>query len=172
MVNYRRNKTGNPNDHFFFSIVTEGKKPWFDNPEINGLILEIVKAVEAKSGFKFSAWVILPDHLHWLTMAGTADYSKAIWAFKRGVSAQFKRTRTISQGDILWQDRFWEHTIRDDDDYCRHVDYIHYNPVKHGYVRSPRDWQWSSFAEYVANGIYPEDWADGEDIVIDGMQYD
>jgi len=75
-------------------------------------------------------------------------------------------------GDTLWQDRFWEHTIWDDDDYCRHVDYTHYNPVKHGYVQSPRDWPWSSFSEYVKDGVYPEDWANGEDIMIDGMEYD
>jgi putative transposase len=172
VVNYRRNKTGNPSDHFFFSIVTQDRKPWFNNPDINDLVFAIMKSAEAKSGFEFDAWVILPDHLHWMIMAGTADYSKAIWAFKRGVTAEMKKKDLVHKGETFWQERFWEHTIKDDDDYRRHVDYIHFNPVKHGYVKSPKDWKWSSFSEFVREGIYPEDWASGDDIIIDGMQYD
>jgi putative transposase len=172
MVNYRRIKTGNPCDHFFFSIVTGNRRPWFNGSHICTLALDLMKKVEAKSGFQFKAWVILPDHLHWLIMAGSADYSRAIWAFKRGVSARFKKNSIISKGDKFWQDRFWEHTIRDENDYWRHVDYIHFNPVKHGYVGSPGNWQWSSFAEYVRQGIYPDDWSAGDKIAIHGMKYD
>jgi len=59
----------------------------------------------------------------------------------------------------LWQRRFWEHTIRDDTDFERHVDYIHFNPVKHGLVTRVRDWPHSSFHRYVRHGLMPEDWA-------------
>ena len=172
MVNYRRIKTGNPHDHYFFSIVTGNRRAWFNNSKIRGFVLDVMRKVEEKSGFQFKAWVILPDHLHWLIMACTADYSKAIWAFKRGVSAEFKKKSIILKGDKLWQDRFWEHTIRDDDDYWRHVDYIHFNPVKHGYVSSAINWKWSSFSEYVREGIYPKDWSADDEITIDGMEYD
>jgi REP-associated tyrosine transposase len=59
----------------------------------------------------------------------------------------------------LWQPRYWEHTIRDDNDFARHVDYIHFNPVKHGIVKRARDWPFSSFHLYVRRGTLPEDWA-------------
>ncbi|HEX5313495.1 MAG TPA: transposase, partial [Gammaproteobacteria bacterium] len=63
----------------------------------------------------------------------------------------------------VWQPRFWEHTIRDEEDFCRHLDYIHYNPVKHGYAGRPADWRWSSFRKFVRQGRYPPDWgADGD----------
>ena len=60
----------------------------------------------------------------------------------------------------IWQRRYWEHTIRDDFDYARHVDYVHFNPVKHGHVTRVRDWPYSSFSRFVDSGVYPIDWAD------------
>ena len=70
----------------------------------------------------------------------------------------------------IWQRRFWEHSIRDDSDYARHFDYIHYNPVKHGYVNRPHDWQWSSFHRYLKLEYYDEEWgASGH--VIEAGQY-
>jgi putative transposase len=60
---------------------------------------------------------------------------------------------------LIWQRRFWEHAIRDEEDFARHADYIHFNPVKHGYVTRPLDWPYSSFRRFVKQGIYPEDWA-------------
>jgi putative transposase len=57
----------------------------------------------------------------------------------------------------IWQRRFWEHTLRDQEDHDRHVDYIHYNPVKHGLVENMRDWPWSSFHRYVKMGYYPDE---------------
>ena len=64
----------------------------------------------------------------------------------------------------IWQRRFWEHLIRNDEDYARHMDYIHFNPVKHGHAERPADWQHSSFRKCVEQGIYPADWASGSDI--------
>jgi len=61
-----------------------------------------------------------------------------------------------------WQRRFWEHQIRDEQDFIKHVEYIHWNPVKHGYVARVRDWPYSSFHRYVRQGLYPLDWADSE----------
>ena len=59
----------------------------------------------------------------------------------------------------LWQRRFWEHLIRDDEDYARHVEYCYINPVKHGLVTRVRDWPFSSFHPDVAAGLFPQDWA-------------
>ncbi len=67
----------------------------------------------------------------------------------------------------VWQRRFWEHQIRDEHDFARHVEYIHYNPVKHGLVKSPRDWAYSSFHRYVKQGIYKSDWGTGCEIQFD-----
>jgi putative transposase len=70
---------------------------------------------------------------------------------------------------MVWQRRFWEHVIRDEEDWRRHVDYIHYNPVKHGLVNRPTAWRWSSFAKAVAKGWYEESWGEGEPATVVGM---
>lgn len=67
----------------------------------------------------------------------------------------------------VWQRRYWEHLIRDDEDYARHVEYIHYNPVKHGLAESPKDWPWSSFHDYVGKGVYDVNWGAGEVMTFD-----
>jgi putative transposase len=78
----------------------------------------------------------------------------------------------ISKWEKLCQDCFWEHTITDDDDYWHHVDYIHFNPVNHGYVKSPKDWPWPSFGKIVKKETYTKDSAAGDDIVIDDIECD
>jgi putative transposase len=59
----------------------------------------------------------------------------------------------------IWQRRYWEHLVRDEEDYARHVDYIHYNPVKHGLVTQVKDWPYSTFSRWVRQGVYTEAWA-------------
>jgi putative transposase len=131
-----------------------------------------MKRVSGVIKVKYKAWVILPDHIHWLLCPGSADYSDAVSVFKRGVGCEMKRNGLLSKGGKLWQDRFWEETIRDDEHFRNSVEYIHYNPVKHGLVSSPREWGYSSFNSYVRKGIYPEDWAAGSMIAIKGAEYD
>jgi putative transposase len=114
------------------------------------------------------AIVILPDHLHaiWTLPDGDADYSGR-W---RAIKSRFTRELRASgipltcddRGEYrLWQRRFWEHTIRDDNDFNRHVDYIHWNPVKHGLTFRVADWPYSSFHRYTRLGLLPEDWVNG-----------
>jgi putative transposase len=108
--------------------------------------------------------VVLPDHLHAiLTLPSDADFSGR-W---RRIKGHFSRrlidaTASLQRwpnGDLaLWQRRFWEHTIRDESDFSRHIDYIHFNPVKHGLVPCVRDWPHSSFHRYVREGPLPDDW--------------
>lgn len=172
MVRYRRNKTGNPDDLFFFSIVTENRLQRFSSPGLLNLVINVMKRVRARFGIKFRAWAVLPDHLHWLIAPRGADYSKVVYSFKRGVGAELKKLKLIGKGDKIWQDRYWEHTIKSDEEYIRCVEYIHYNPVKHGWVKTPRDWRFSSFHEYVKRGIYPEDWAHGGNIEVPGSEFD
>jgi putative transposase len=120
--------------------------------------------------FATVAIVLLPDHLHviWTLPPGDADYPRRWQAIK----AKFTSRWLASGGEEeqvtpgyqrqrrrgVWQPRFMEHTIRDERDLHHHADYIHYNPVKHGYVRCPKDWPWSSFHRYVESGDYPLDW--------------
>ena len=123
--------------------------------------------------FAFDAVVILPDHLHavWTLPPGDMDFSvrwrKIKARFARGVPrTEWRSSSRAGKGERgIWQRRFWEHAIRDEDDFRRHLDYVHYNPVKHGHLRTVADWPYSSFHRYVALGVYPKDWAGvvGED---------
>jgi putative transposase len=116
--------------------------------------------------FRIDALVVLPDHLHAvLTLPdGDADFSGR-WRRVKGhfstsvLNGRVPLTRQANGDLALWQRRFWEHTIRDDEDFGRHVDYIHFNSVKHWLVSRVRDWPHSSFRRYVREGVLPEDWA-------------
>jgi putative transposase len=95
---------------------------------------------------------------------GDADFAGRWRRIKGSFSTRLLRNglaiKRHASGELaLWQRRYWEHTIRDDADFARHVDYIHYNPVKHGLVTRVRDWPYSSFRHYVRRGILPSDWA-------------
>jgi len=111
--------------------------------------------------------VILPEHLHavWTLPDGDIDFPLRWRLVKTAFSRALPSDETVStsrksKGERgIWQRRFWEHTLRDEDDYARHVDYIHFNPVKHGHVGCVRDWPYSSFHRMVREGILPEDWA-------------
>jgi putative transposase len=86
-----------------------------------------------------------------------AHFSRSV---ERGERRSASRIKRGERG--IWQRRFWEHCLRDDADYARHVDYVHWNPVKHGYVQRVADWPHSSFHRHVALGVYPMDWGGGE----------
>ena len=121
--------------------------------------------------FQVDAWVLLPDHMHciWTLPEGDADFSTRWNLIKRRVSKALKDSHhnpewmNVSKSShrelIFWQRRFWEHRIRDERDFERHADYIHYNPVKHGLCRHPSEWPYSTVHRFIRKGIYPTDWA-------------
>ena len=117
--------------------------------------------------FVIDAMVVLPDHLHciWTLPPGDADFSARWHDIKSRFSApvpqeERRSARRIHKGERgIWQRRFWEHAIRDDRDFARHVDYIHFNPVKHGHAARASDWPYSSFQRFGAKGLLPLDWA-------------
>jgi len=117
--------------------------------------------------FTLDAIVILPDHLHaiWTLPPGDADYAtrwRLIKAeFSRG-GATTERSRRRKGERGIWQRRYWEHTLRDEGDYERHCDYIHFNPVKHRHVSAVRYWPYSLFQRFVESGVYPVEWASGK----------
>lgn len=172
MVNYRRNKTGNPEDVFFIVFNTFERHPWIAQFDFYNQLIKQMKRAEREFHVRFHAWVILPDHIHWLIQPGKADYSNIVSAYKRWASWSLKKQAAFPPGIRLWQDRFWEETIRDDEHFNNCVEYIHFNPVRHGLVASPLDWLYSSFREYVENGLYAKDWVLAKDIRILGTKYD
>ena len=125
--------------------------------------------VKRRWPFRIEAIVVLPDHLHciWTLPPGDADFSIRWFLIKRQFLRGIARDERLSErrrakGERgIWQRRFWEHAIRDEADFARHVDYIHYNPIKHGLVARAVDWPHSSFHRFVAKGLLPADWAAG-----------
>jgi putative transposase len=163
MTDYRRNFTQG-GAYFFTLNLAERRQPLLTG-NINRLRAAL-RYTRAWHPFETVAIVILPDHLHaiWRLPENDADFSTRWRLLKSAFSRALPMNEPISpsrrrRGERgIWQRRFWEHTIRDERDFARHVDYIHFNPVKHGYVRKVRDWLYSSFRRMVRLGIYPEDW--------------
>ena len=159
---------------FFFTVVTHNRKQILTEPENAQLLRQSIKHVRNNHPFKIDAFVLLPDHLHciWTLPDGDDDFStrwrliKSI--FTRQCNDKYKRKSTQSRGiqkeQMIWQRRFWEHQITDDNDFKNHVDYIHYNPVKHQYAESPKDWIYSSFHKYVRERKYSSNWGSRQDI--------
>jgi len=131
------------------------------------LLRAAFKKTKQNHPFDIEACVILPEHLHciWRLPEGDDDFPTRWRLIKSHFSSNIERDERISnsrkrkQERGIWQRRYWEHVIRDDTDYQRHVDYIHYNPVKHGYVRQVKDWPYSSFHLWFKRNLYPENWA-------------
>ncbi len=127
---------------------------------------EAVRRTRRERPFVIDAWVVLPEYMHCiLTLPeGDDDFSNRIKAIKirfvRAIPATERRSRTrVTRGErAIWQRRFWEHAIRSDTDYAGHMDYVHFNPVKHGFVTFARDWPYSTLHRLVEAGIYLADW--------------
>ena len=111
------------------------------------------------------AWVLMPDHFHTIIEVGAQDISDILHRFKITYS---RRYRDVDGPGRVWQNRFWDHIIRDESEYRHFMDYIHYNPVKHGFVKSPSDFEHSSFRRWCENGAYESDWGTTEKMVFDG----
>ena len=131
------------------------------------LLRRAFRRVRAKYPFDMLAIVVLPNHLHciWTLPPNDADFSKRWRLIKARFSRELSghgpgsRSRCKRRERGVWQRRFWEHSIRDENDLNRHINYIHYNPVKHGLLPSPIDWPHSSFHRYVRLGILPTHWS-------------
>ena len=161
MVRYRRNRV--PGGTFFFTVTLRDRRSRA-LVEYVGALRSAVRTTREERPFTIDAAVILPDHLHaiFTLPPGDADFSGRWRRIKSLFTRQVRSRERVARspkGDYrLWQSRFWEHTIRDDNDYARHIDYIHWNPVKHGLVSRVCDWPYSSFHRYVRMGWLAEDW--------------
>ena len=167
MPDYRRYRV--PGGTYFFTINLLNRRSDLLIRHIEAL-RESVRRTRIERPFHIDAWVVLPEHVHCVITLppGDDDFSNRIKAIKirfvRAVEPDEWRSpaRAVKGERGIWQRRFWEHVIRDDDDYARHLDYVHFNPVKHGHATSVAQWPYSTFHHCVRTGIYPMDWGGGE----------
>jgi putative transposase len=164
MTNYRRNFV--PGGSYFFTVNLLDRQSRLLTERVD-LLRKAFRYARQRHPFSIEASVVPPDHLHavWTMPEGDADYAVR-WrliksAFSRGLAPTepVSESRTSKGERGIWQRRYWEHTLRDENDFAKHVDYIHFNPVKHGHVNRVVDWPYSSFHRFVRHGIYPADWA-------------
>lgn len=151
---------------YFFTLVLQDRRSDLLIRRINEL-RQAFKQVIARYPFIIDGVVVMPDHLHMIMTLppDDANYSQRLGFIKGVFSRQIESLENINASRKskrergIWQRRFWEHVIRDELDYSRHMDYIHYNPVKHGYVKSPSEWEYSSIHRYIRLEILPHNWA-------------
>ena len=164
MTRYRRDQTRGATWFFTVNLADRRKRLLVQRIE---LLRTAFSTVREDHPFEIDAIVVLPEHLHaiWTLPEGDGDFPLR-WrqikaAFSRGIDSCEPRSRSrhIRAERGIWQRRYWEHRVRDEADLERHVDYIHFNPVKHGHVARVADWQWSSFHRDVRRGVLPIDWA-------------
>lgn len=164
MSDYRRYFV--PGGTFFFTVVAHQRRKLFRTARACRLLGATMRECRIKWPYETVAIVLLPDHLHviWSLPPGDDRYSARLGWIKKEFSKAWipsgkREARRNERGELdVWQRRFWEHTIEDEDDLERHADYIHYNPRKHGLVKRPMDWPYSSFRKFVRLGSYEESW--------------
>ncbi|MEG3192087.1 REP-associated tyrosine transposase [Lysobacter sp. D1-1-M9] len=168
MSNYRRAHIAGAT--YFFTVVAYRRQRILCDDAIRRSLRSAIARTRADRPFHIDAWVQLPDHLHciWTLPRGDTEFSTRWSMIKRRVSRACRDSHRVKgllsesararRESTLWQRRYWEHRIRDEADLIRHLEYIHYNPVKHGLVRRAADWPYSTLHRDIARGIYPEDW--------------
>jgi putative transposase len=163
MPNYRRLRV--PGGTYFFTVNLFDRRSSRLVACIDAL-RDAVRETREILPFHVDAWVVLPEHMHcvWTLPEGDSDFPGRWQAIKITFSKSLRRDEPRSTLMVkrrergIWQRRYWEHVIRDDRDYATHMDYIHFNPVKHGLVQSPGEWPFSTFRRCVAAGRYPANW--------------
>jgi putative transposase len=168
MSQFRRKHV--PGGSFFFTLVTEPRAPIFCTDSSRRLLGAVIRNCRKRWPFRIDAMVLLDEHLHaiWTLPEGDTRYS-ARWGWIKkeftkaylaagGLEHVRNASRLKQRRRGIWQRRFWEHALRDETDFARHFDYIHYNPVKHGHVACARDWPYSTFQRWVEQGVNSPDW--------------
>ena len=169
MPNYRRLYV--PGATVFLTVVTHERRPLFQDPRNIERLRQAATTVMAEMPLAFEAAAVLHDHFHvlWTMPEGDTNYSKRMGRLKVEFTQRFRwavptlqsvcASRRKHRESDVWQRRFMEHTIKDEQDFGDHLHYIHYNAVKHGYVTCPHAWPYSSFEKWIARGVYTRKWA-------------
>ena len=162
-----------PNAIYFITGVTKNREPHFNIESRIDLLRQTIHSVKELHRFKMLAYVFLFDHLHILIhLHPETNISKLLGSIQRNYTVNFKKVNHINESISLWQKGFWDHVIRDDRDFINHFHYIHYNPVKHGYVQKPEDYPHSSYLEYVKRGWYEIGWGWQEPENLRGIDFE
>lgn len=164
MSNYRRFRVPGGTYFFTLNLQDRGRTLLVDHVD---LLRKSFRQAYVTRPFKVLAVVVLPEHLHclWRLPAGDVDNANRWAQIKSGFCRQLPDLEKRSSARVarrergIWQRRFWEHLITDDDDLGHHIDYIHFNPVKHGHASCATAWPYSSVHRYVRAGLLPADWA-------------
>jgi len=164
---------------YFFTVVTHRRRPILDNPKARRWLRQSFVHTRRRFPFELFAIVLLPDHLHclWSLPDGDDDFPKRWAMIKQGFSRQYlagggaegrvsdNRQKHRERG--VWQARYWEHRVRDEDEWFAYRDYIHLNPVRHGLVDDPLAWPWSSVHRHLRLGWLSNDWTSWSPISAD-----
>ena len=181
MPEYRRVKV--KGGTYFFTVVTFRRRPILTHDHIRAALREGIQEVKQSLPFTIEAWVLLPDHLHTIwTLPENDDNFASRWAIiKRAVSERccypdcvvgsIADSRSKRGEKSIWQRRFWDHLIRDELDFHRHLDYLHWNPVKHGHVKRVIDWPYSTFHRFVTQELCQPDWGGINEREIDKIEF-
>ena len=165
---------------YFFTVVTYDRRPILTSDFGRQMLRNAVEEIQQSHPFTLFANILLPDHWHLIMQLprGDSRYSVRMKRIKESFTrewlahglpeAQVTKAQLANGERGIWQPRFWEHLIEDVDDLERHVDYIHWNPRKHGLVKRVQDWQWSSFHRFVVEGHYDIGWGGEEPLSIRG----
>ncbi|MFV8835997.1 REP-associated tyrosine transposase [Aquisalimonas sp. APHAB1-3] len=171
-------RTRVPGGTYFFTVVTHDRLPLFTSDANVQRLRTALRRTHQAHPFRIDAMVVLPDHLHalWTLPADDADYPRR-WKILKALFTQSQpdlpgEYARRAGGAPVWQRRYREHLIRDETDFRRHRDYIHYNPVKHGLVAHPGAWPHSSFHRAVERGWYPPDWGASEPQTVVGVEFE
>ena len=175
MSTYRRSGTAGAT--YFFTVVTHQRRPFLCDPDVRAALRLAINHTRQTLPFTIEAWVLLPDHMHaiWSLPHGDAEFGKR-WGMIKSQVSKARRERfdhsdlmtpskTKHRESTLWQRRFWEHQIRDETDFINHMNYVHFNPVKHGLLQRAYDWPHSTFHRCVKQEVYPENWGQGIEIL-------
>jgi putative transposase len=158
-----------PGATYFFTLTLQDRGARWLTDHVN-LLRASVAQVKARHPFEIEAMVVLPEHLHalWRMPVDDQDFSTRWMLIKQCFTRLLTANGSLDEaaGSLrgvkgersVWQRRFWEHQIRDEEDFARHVDYIHYNPVKHGWVMRATDWQHSSVHRFIRDGRLAPNW--------------
>jgi len=168
MSRYRRANV--PGGCYFFTVVAERRQRILTDEPVRVALRAAIEKVRLRYPFTINAWVLLPDHLHtiWTLPFNDADFALRWRLIKTYVTRAcgelyvnpqiLTERRTAKKCGTIWQHRYWEHLIRDDEDFKKHMDYLHFNPVKHQLVGAVHEWPYSSFHRYVGQGVYHPNW--------------
>lgn len=162
-MRYIRSKI--PGATYFFTVNLANRSHGILIKKIN-ILRNAIQITKTRYPFKINAYVILPDHIHLMMTLPEDDRNFSIrWSMIKSCFSQkispyetISASRKKKRERAIWQRRFWEHLIRDEKDYEQHVNYIHFNPVRHGYVNKPSHWKYSSIHHYILEKVIPEDW--------------